>query len=246
MVFSILLLSGVAMFSATRVYAIYARNKAIYLLVLILGLVNPAINIGRTSLYLARDWNFVGHRNPIPILRAMGARGATIAADVLVLVLTWAKVAENRTETARIRAEAPVAAVFLSNGTAYFAILLILNVLGIAIGQDIKYVYVMFTWVNILTAVLTCRFMLDLREAATVTDPTGLSQLHTIVFQMPVPTTMDSITGMDPEEYVAMDRPLPDIEAGSICEEARAADTGTCSDSDVGLAPFRNEEAQFR
>ncbi|KAL6304065.1 hypothetical protein BKA93DRAFT_306747 [Sparassis latifolia] len=61
-------------------------------------------------------------------------------------------------------------------GTVYFASLLFLNVFALGIGQLADLMAVMTTWTAVITSILTSRFMLDLREAATVADLSGISE----------------------------------------------------------------------
>ncbi|GBE89885.1 hypothetical protein SCP_1702110 [Sparassis crispa] len=100
----------------------------------------------------------------------MGTRECSIVADTAVLVLTWVKTLQYRRAATRANARTAITTVLLKDGTVYFASLLFLNVFALGIGQLADLMAVMTTWTAALTSVLTSRFMLDLREAATAVD----------------------------------------------------------------------------
>ncbi|KAL6299161.1 hypothetical protein BKA93DRAFT_931682 [Sparassis latifolia] len=90
------------------------------------------------------------------------------------------------------------------------------------------YDFLFTTWANIMTAILTCRFMLDLREAATPADPTGLSQLNTLVFarsdQSAIPEVDEAFgtdAPVDVEAPVVRDMTAGTTDAMVIAEEPR-------------------------
>ncbi|KAL1943788.1 hypothetical protein VTO73DRAFT_3606 [Trametes versicolor] len=55
--------------------------------------------------------------------------------------------------------------VFLRDGTAYFLVLLIANLVGLSLIRQINLLEPASTWISALTAIMTWRFILDLHEA---------------------------------------------------------------------------------
>ncbi|KAL6302703.1 hypothetical protein BKA93DRAFT_386135 [Sparassis latifolia] len=87
--------------------------------------------------------------------------------------------------------------VLISDGTVCFLVLLILNVSSLAVWHDLFYSNPMTMWISIFTAILTCRFMLDLRKAATPDDESGMSQLTTIHFRQGHPALTSDMEERD-------------------------------------------------
>jgi len=105
-----------------------------------------------------------------------------MAADALVVVLTWTKTVQTMGPKFRWQ-RMPLMTVMVSDGTLCFMVLLILNIISLAVWHDVFYSNPMTMWISIFTGILTCRFMLDLRQAAVPGDETGMSQLTTIHFR---------------------------------------------------------------
>ncbi|GBE83935.1 hypothetical protein SCP_0509940 [Sparassis crispa] len=94
----------------------------------------------------------------------------------------------------KLRRMMPITSVLLSEGTTCFMCLLILNVIGLAVWKNDYYSNPMTMWIGIFTAIMTCRFMLDLRRAANSKDRSCFSQMTTIAFTQP---TDSSTTDFD-------------------------------------------------
>ncbi|KAH9855385.1 hypothetical protein C2E23DRAFT_815610 [Lenzites betulinus] len=118
----------------------------------------------------------------------IGARMSAVVADVLVLAATWSRTWSMRTEASRINFTSTFAAILTRDGTMYFVVLLIANLIGLGLSRHIELVEPMSTWTAILTAILTSRFILDLHKAAdglgVAADAalTDLSTLPTLMF----------------------------------------------------------------
>ncbi|KAL6305528.1 hypothetical protein BKA93DRAFT_778596 [Sparassis latifolia] len=186
MALNILLMAAVAVFSAMRVYALYFGNYFVFGIVLLLGLTNPILTMYISIMtepqvaVLSPTLNSCGMMPKIapgPFEKLfMGTRACSIVADAVVVILTWMKTLHYRRAAMRANARMSVTTVLLKDGTAFFSSLLFLNVFALGIGQIADLIVVMTTWTTVVTSILTCRFMLDLREAASSSDPSGLSR----------------------------------------------------------------------
>ncbi|OBZ73196.1 hypothetical protein A0H81_07320 [Grifola frondosa] len=165
-----------AAFSSLRAFAMSERNTPIALLVLLLSLVPTGYNIYDFS----RD---VPINLPPPIfciptfpslsasfidrllLRrwTVATRICLIVADGLVIAVTWLRTYRFARTAARHHVRAGIIRLLLRDGTIYFVILLILNLLHIAvkITQQTNFIT---TFEEPLTSIMISRFLLNLRE----------------------------------------------------------------------------------
>ncbi|PIL23400.1 hypothetical protein GSI_14711 [Ganoderma sinense ZZ0214-1] len=95
----------------------------------------------------------------------IAARACTIAADMSVLVITWTRTFPEKIGGARMKLRSGIAICMLQDGTIYFGILLIIHVISLALIRELQFVNVMSQWIQAFTAVLACRFILDLHES---------------------------------------------------------------------------------
>jgi len=174
---NILLLSCAAGFSAMRVFVLFDRSIPLFTMTLALGLIHPAI-----SLYIFTQ-SVPCFISLSPDLRSCSfdlsldmstyrqllvfARAAAIATDLIVLVLTCMRTAYTLKMT-RGLTKTPIATAMLLNGMQYFASMLVANAVGLVLVGTLYYLVMMSMWIAMLTSVMTCRFMLDLREAGSV------------------------------------------------------------------------------
>ncbi|OBZ67735.1 hypothetical protein A0H81_12161 [Grifola frondosa] len=170
------LLCGAAIFSALRVYALWGRNKWVLIFTLALGLVNPAIslyqyiiNTPRVNTLTIEACGVVENQSveiTAEISWYFGARASSVVADAAVLGLTWAKTFRMRAEAMECEIRTTFASIVMRDGTMYFLILLVVNIGGLVMNRPFygSYTFAMSTWISIMTAIMMCRFMLDLHE----------------------------------------------------------------------------------
>ncbi|KAI0631153.1 hypothetical protein C8Q77DRAFT_1159851 [Trametes polyzona] len=185
-------------FSSLRVYALWDRNRWVPAAALLLGMANPAISIYTFVLMKPVWFTFptagCGFDSSIPDVAyenfrswMIGARLSSVIADVLVLVATWTRTWPMRAEASRFKFTATFAAILMRNGTLYFVVLLLTNIVGLGLSRRIELIEPMSTWIAILTAILTSRFILDLHNAADTLGVAGEShpsgELDTLAFR---------------------------------------------------------------
>ncbi|KAI0086790.1 hypothetical protein BDY19DRAFT_329647 [Irpex rosettiformis] len=106
---------------------------------------------------------------------SLGTRISVTIGDILVLLVTWSKTAKLYREAQRLKIKAPLATLLFRDGTFYFIILLILNVL-----QVIEHIFPSLSTMGIsqpffetVPQIIICRFILSLRK---VEPPAGNSE----------------------------------------------------------------------
>ncbi|KAI0703648.1 hypothetical protein C8T65DRAFT_654645 [Cerioporus squamosus] len=176
MALNVLLLSSAALFSALRAYALCGQNLTILVLVLVLGLVNPAISVytfvQSTPFLITAPLQACGFLTVIPptiyekYVWMIGARASALLADAIVLIVTWKRTWSIRAEVASFARTSSLTQTLMRDGTAYFVVLLIVNLIGLALIRRLDLVEPMSTWIAIFTSILTSRFILDLHEAS--------------------------------------------------------------------------------
>ncbi|KAH9925301.1 uncharacterized protein B0H18DRAFT_1009547 [Fomitopsis serialis] len=130
MVLNIVLLISAAVFTALRIYAIYGLKLSIFLIVFLLGIINPAIYMIYSLVALRPGLFTDGHivfcasfSNSADRLSYMnwiiGARVSSLLADGLVLVLTWYKLFRVRSEAANACSTSLVSVLITDTGV-YF------------------------------------------------------------------------------------------------------------------------------
>ncbi|KAI0084434.1 hypothetical protein BDY19DRAFT_997782 [Irpex rosettiformis] len=142
-----------ALFSALRVYALMDGKILITGIVLFLNLVPVATNL------------FDIVTSAIVMDISLGTRISVIIGDVLVLLVTWSKLAKLYYEARQLRIKAPLATLLFRDGTFYFVVLLIVNVLQV-IGDNIPSLFNMQVsqpFFETLPPIIVCRFILNLR-----------------------------------------------------------------------------------
>ncbi|KAI0093015.1 hypothetical protein BDY19DRAFT_989699 [Irpex rosettiformis] len=143
-----------ASFSALRVYALMGGNILVTGIVFSLNLVPVGTNL------------FFFVTSTIVVNDTLGTRISVIIGDFLVLLVTWSKSAKLYHEAGQLRINAPLATLLFRDGTFYFIVLLILNVLQ-AIDTNIPFLFTMNVstpFFDVLPAIIVCRFILNLRQ----------------------------------------------------------------------------------
>ncbi|KAI0674492.1 hypothetical protein C8Q78DRAFT_598928 [Trametes maxima] len=94
-----------------------------------------------------------------------GARLSNVLVDLVVLLITWARMWPATREAASLSFTSKFASVFMRDGTMYFLVLLALNIVGLCLTRVFDLLEPSSTWISAVTAVMTVRFILDLHEA---------------------------------------------------------------------------------
>ncbi|KZT11532.1 uncharacterized protein LAESUDRAFT_747208 [Laetiporus sulphureus 93-53] len=141
MVFDIVLLASAAAFAALRIYAIYDRNKAVFGLVLCLGLLNPALTLypfismsPQTKMLpnLQVTCSFTTSISESVYDKWMiGGRASSVLADVIVFILTWVKTQPFICNSIQSRLQR----LMLTDTAWYFGILSIINAVSMEVGH---------------------------------------------------------------------------------------------------------------
>ncbi|KAI0084418.1 hypothetical protein BDY19DRAFT_997771 [Irpex rosettiformis] len=104
---------------------------------------------------------------------SLGTRISVIIGDVLVLLVTWSKTAKSYNEARKQKIESPLAMMLFRDGTLYFGVLLIINVLEV-IQRNIPSLFTVQLsgpFLQIIPPIIVCRFILNLRQV----KPAGIS-----------------------------------------------------------------------
>ncbi|KZT09397.1 uncharacterized protein LAESUDRAFT_696166 [Laetiporus sulphureus 93-53] len=174
-------------FSALRVYAVSGHRLAPALITLTLGMVFVGV---RVYYYIVTSCAHVEHAsghsycawnihvsNPVQFKLTITERICGIAADLLVLTVTWYRTYHVAKNAHRAALQTPIVVLFLRDGTLYFITLLILNVLGIVLVGGVYGNEGDWNVTSVLLApfssILVSRFILNLREAS-CDDAAGL------------------------------------------------------------------------
>ncbi|KAI0084474.1 hypothetical protein BDY19DRAFT_909816 [Irpex rosettiformis] len=106
---------------------------------------------------------------------SLTTRIAVILADILVLLVTWFKTAQLYKESRQLGIQAPLATLLLRDGTLYFCILLVVNVLQPLVNVVPSLIGLDFAEPYLVTMppIIVCRFILNLRQV----KPAGSSWL---------------------------------------------------------------------
>ncbi|KIP07957.1 hypothetical protein PHLGIDRAFT_12864 [Phlebiopsis gigantea 11061_1 CR5-6] len=189
-----------ALFSALRVYAMWSQSKTLFAIVFLIGIIPIVADLAR----LSRANNiFAGPPFDLCISSSMMSnrtlnaletltRSSAIAGDVLVLVLTWIRTYGQMTEIMHFGQTWPLSARLIRDGSMYFAIELIVNIIAIpmfhasvAVAEGLQptnHLIVVVVCIDcgdpslkantliLQPAVLNCRFMLSLRQPTQTTE----------------------------------------------------------------------------
>ncbi|KAI0774927.1 hypothetical protein BD413DRAFT_611911 [Trametes elegans] len=192
-------------FTALRVYGVWGRDWKPLLIVLPLSLVKPALLIYESSNYVAiqqgppygclyiwllpdnvlSKWVFLlTGVQPVLWLNSgrvvsIATKAATIAADSILIALTWIKTFAIQRDSHKAKMRTPLATLLLRDGewTAYFLILLVIQIITIISNQIGNKLTIWLVWPyfdqvyvpNVpslptqFTVIFLSRFMLDLR-----------------------------------------------------------------------------------
>ncbi|KAM5543397.1 hypothetical protein V8D89_002648 [Ganoderma adspersum] len=141
------------LFSGLRAYALCERRRGVLVVIVLLALVNPLtlmIEVVGTAALQIAPFNVCKFQ--VTISARIAARACTIAADMSVLAITWIRTFPEKIGGARMKLRSGIAICMLEDAKTTTWVLICLTHL-IAISPR-------------FTALLSCRFLLDLHEAA--------------------------------------------------------------------------------
>ncbi|KAI0657982.1 hypothetical protein C8Q70DRAFT_999267, partial [Cubamyces menziesii] len=164
-----------AAFSSLRAYALSSRNLPIGLLIFLLSLVPAGVNA-----YFFSTFSFVELPAPsnctalsditaqLSKTLTIVSRASLMAADTLVIVVTWASTYRIGKASRDARLGFSFGTLLLRDGTVYFVVLVAMNVVHMTLNvikpndfvQQASYVTVLE---NPITSILVSRFILNLR-----------------------------------------------------------------------------------
>ncbi|EJF60686.1 hypothetical protein DICSQDRAFT_137227 [Dichomitus squalens LYAD-421 SS1] len=162
-----------AAFTTLRVYAVWGRDWKPLLLVVPLTLAKPVLQI-----YEATHYSPVQAGAPFGCLLGWTisdalltkvtiiAQATTIAAEAILIGLTWMKTFGINRDSLRLGVRTPLATLLLRDGTAYFIILLLLEIVTLVTSNIGSQLTVWMVWPyfsQVFTVIFLSRFMLDLR-----------------------------------------------------------------------------------
>ncbi|KAI0769525.1 hypothetical protein BC629DRAFT_1533792 [Irpex lacteus] len=180
-----------AWFSALRVYALLDGKYLFAGIVLSLNLVPFATNmfvIITSSVYEDAEICLVvpGMSDSLLLSLTLATRISVIVGDVLVLAVTWTKTAHVYREARKFGIGAHIATVLFRDGTIYFFILLVVNVLELTANNiaGLLPLDAVEPFFNILPPMIVCHFILSLRqvEPAEGSDYILSSRIHSLRF----------------------------------------------------------------
>ncbi|KAI0760580.1 hypothetical protein C8Q74DRAFT_1451481 [Fomes fomentarius] len=108
------------------------------------------------------------------------SRATGIAIDAIVLTLTWYKTYGIKRESGRLGMHTPYATLLLREGTLYFLIILLVQLLGIisvTVGSDFPVFIVWPYFDQVFTVIFLTRFMLNLRGVYLSNDASSATSI---------------------------------------------------------------------
>ncbi|KAI0700641.1 hypothetical protein BC835DRAFT_1304078 [Cytidiella melzeri] len=166
-----------AVFSAIRVYAVWEGNLLISGVVFVLALVPFATNIVHfsTLTIIIVPAQFAVFESCAGQARtsaqfnlgmSLTTRLAAILADVIVIIATWSKTFQTYRDARRHGFAAPLVTLLLRDGTIYFIVLLIMNVLVVLCNNvpPLEKFDFASPFLENFTSIIMCRLIINLRQ----------------------------------------------------------------------------------
>ncbi|KAJ3536879.1 hypothetical protein NM688_g6776 [Phlebia brevispora] len=217
-------------FSALRAFALLGRAYAVAGLVFLLG-------VASVSLVLYQDANISHYFLDDPVLGAMCYYNflispsivfniiCAIAADIVVIIITWIKTYRHVKEASSIGVNVSFSATLLQYGTAYFIVLSVVNLLStlILLVPSLQLVSPVGNFLEVLPNIVVSRFLINLGEgnAGSPSDTANSSMFSVPNFHIP---TLPSIVGnlgeplTDGSEEMTEDEAYVDDEVRSVAK----------------------------
>ncbi|OCH91746.1 hypothetical protein OBBRIDRAFT_774647 [Obba rivulosa] len=167
-----------AAFSAVRMYAISGRRMWLALVAFVLNIIPVVTNsyadfavswFEIDTLPILGEVCSAGNNisSTVDIAFTISTRISMILADILILLITWAKTYGAYRNAQRNNVEAPLLGLLLKDGTVYFAMLLVLNILIIIANLNDSFVYLVTDFQTPISSIIITHFLLDLRQVVT-------------------------------------------------------------------------------
>ncbi|KAL4248430.1 hypothetical protein ABKN59_008117 [Abortiporus biennis] len=155
-----------AVFSALRILAIWGYSRKaqfLCLIILAVGLTTPCFNIYRMTIIYSLSYRI--HLPHIAICQmALLTRSFAVLCEFIVLIATWWKTYTVWMESKRIGFRAPITTLLLRDGTVYFGLMMVMNVIAVILdcmhspgGNQATAYFTAFS------SILISRMMLNLR-----------------------------------------------------------------------------------
>ncbi|OCH87695.1 hypothetical protein OBBRIDRAFT_837171 [Obba rivulosa] len=106
---------------------------------------------------------YAGSEDP---LVAVATRTSVIAADILILFVTWSKTYGTLRNARRSDIKVPISTLLLRDGTLYFIVLLVVNIMNIVGWYTDVFVETASLFSTPLSSIIITHFLLNLRQAA--------------------------------------------------------------------------------
>jgi len=159
-----------AAFTSLRLYAVWSKDRRIFIAVFLLGLVPPGVNVFyyTTITFVSAPPPFVGCGTYVNLSTAASEILAifncvfNIASDGIILILTWIKTAEIRRGFTQPKKNGTLTYLIQRDGTIYFVTLLILNVINL-VAVKFQAFGSLPAITEVLNSILISRFILNLR-----------------------------------------------------------------------------------
>ncbi|TCD60385.1 hypothetical protein EIP91_010238 [Steccherinum ochraceum] len=182
-----------AIFTALRLYAIWSRNRFVFLFVMAVSLVSPAVDIYYYALVpitaaptpligCGEITNFSKRRSTFPPSCSFKLFSPTsaILANVVVLVLTWLKTAGILRSLKTLKVKTSMGLLLLRDGSIYFILLCALNVLLALPCPHVN--NAANALADVVISILVSRFILNLRKVYLTNHPSVASTFHSSRF----------------------------------------------------------------
>ncbi|OCH90808.1 hypothetical protein OBBRIDRAFT_825716 [Obba rivulosa] len=167
-----------AVFSSVRVYAISGGTWWLAIIVFALSIVPFITNMysdfaaGQTTL---DTLPFLGVQcvaestasGPLEIGLVLSTRLCAITSDTLILSITWYRTFSIKRTAYRNKIKSPLSTMLLKDGTIYFLVLLILNILTV-VGDLTDFIDTVTYFSIPFQSIITTHFLLSLRQTAVV------------------------------------------------------------------------------
>ncbi|KAI0926274.1 hypothetical protein AcV5_008776 [Taiwanofungus camphoratus] len=183
--FLITLYAAVAAFTALRTFAISGHSRYLALITLALALMPFCTTIYIT---IKQSYAYVvwfGVLTCLLFSLVIITRVCAITADVLVLATTWYKTYAIKREADLANVRVSLVTLLLRDGTLYFAIILMMNIVQIITGT----INSLFNYVTVflapISSILISRFLLNLRQ---LSHPGSDTCVEDLSFVGPLPT----------------------------------------------------------
>lgn len=182
---TIVMYMSAASFSALQAYAMYGRDKRILSLIMIIGTINPIVNLGfdATVSFLANGPPTIGCAQKsalgerINLIFFISGSVLTLIFEAAVFALIWRRFADVLSTMRRSNIKTPFTTLLWRDGSIYFVTLVVLTTLNLlSIFPSLQNLNVP-ALADTLASICLSRYVLHLRETGLTGGPSNTS-LH--------------------------------------------------------------------